>query len=213
MEIHAPEGPVTNFRELAIHIGIVTIGILIALSLEGIRELIHNRNLVHETRANFRVELETDKAHVEQEVAAVHRISRDLQKLRESVYDLAKRPGVIAQQLQQNSLRNPGYFLSLQSWHAALSTGALAHMDPDEVLRYADCEYSIARYSSFQSDTENSELAARAYFVAHPDLTPAQLADGEEKLLLWEEREKTLAYVVDQVQTTIEDAYKASGQH
>jgi hypothetical protein len=42
MEIHAPEGPVTSLKEFLVHIGIVTIGILLTaqvLQKEAIEEL------------------------------------------------------------------------------------------------------------------------------------------------------------------------------
>ena len=39
MDIHAPDKPVHSLREFFIHIAIVTIGILIALGLEGVREV------------------------------------------------------------------------------------------------------------------------------------------------------------------------------
>jgi hypothetical protein len=45
MDIHGPVGPTRSLKEFAVHIGIVTIGILIALGLEGIRMAINARRL------------------------------------------------------------------------------------------------------------------------------------------------------------------------
>ena len=50
MEIHGPEGPTNSFKDFAIHIVIVTIGILIALGLEGIRESIYEHRIVRDAR-------------------------------------------------------------------------------------------------------------------------------------------------------------------
>lgn len=61
MEIHAPEGPVTSLKEFLVHIGIVTIGILIALSLEGLLEWHHHRELVEEARANIASEIRDNR--------------------------------------------------------------------------------------------------------------------------------------------------------
>jgi hypothetical protein len=45
MEIHAPHKPVLTVREAIVHLAIVTVGILIALSLDGVREWREHRAL------------------------------------------------------------------------------------------------------------------------------------------------------------------------
>ena len=50
MEIHAPHKPILTITEALVHLAIVTVGILIALSLEGARQWHEHRNLVAETR-------------------------------------------------------------------------------------------------------------------------------------------------------------------
>ena len=57
MDIHPPEGPTNSLKDFAIHIVVVTIGILIALGLEGVREMVYAHTLVRETRENFRREI------------------------------------------------------------------------------------------------------------------------------------------------------------
>lgn len=53
MEIHAPEKPILTVKEAIAHLAIVTVGILIALSLEGLVEWRHHRALVREARDNI----------------------------------------------------------------------------------------------------------------------------------------------------------------
>src|SRR3954471_20019003 len=63
MEIHAPEGHIQSFRDILVHLGIVTAGILIALGLEQTVEWFHHRQqvaeanemLVQEIRENGKV--------------------------------------------------------------------------------------------------------------------------------------------------------------
>ena len=81
MDIHAPERPIRSIKEFGIHIAIVTIGILIALSLEGIREWVHDTRLVHETIANFREELEVDWVHDTDELKRVREADELLKSL------------------------------------------------------------------------------------------------------------------------------------
>ena len=45
MDIHPPSGPVHSFRDFCLHLLTVILGILIALSLEGLIEWRHHRSL------------------------------------------------------------------------------------------------------------------------------------------------------------------------
>ena len=68
MEIHGPEGPTNSFKDFLIHIVIVTIGILIALGLEGIRETIYVHRVVRDARENFHVELVGNRRNLDREL-------------------------------------------------------------------------------------------------------------------------------------------------
>jgi len=54
VEIHAPHGSIHSWKDLLIQLGIITAGILIALSLERVREWRHERALVREARETTR---------------------------------------------------------------------------------------------------------------------------------------------------------------
>ena len=56
MEIHKPK-PVHNWRELLTEIGVVVIGVCIALSAEQTVEALHNHARAAEARANIRAEI------------------------------------------------------------------------------------------------------------------------------------------------------------
>ena len=66
MDIHPPEGPVHSFKDFLFHLLTVTIGILIALSLEGLLEWHHHRALVQEARINLASEIRENRQHLEQ---------------------------------------------------------------------------------------------------------------------------------------------------
>ena len=53
MEVHTPHEPVTSLRGLVTHLGLVIIGVLIALSFEGIATWREHRALVRDARANL----------------------------------------------------------------------------------------------------------------------------------------------------------------
>ena len=194
MEIHAPEHPIRTWREFAIHIAIVTIGILIALSLEGLRELVHDHSLVKETRENFRLELEGDLDNDDHEFKQVRQMDNQVKALVADLPGLARTsPGQIT--LRLNQMNNPGYFFSESSWDAALSTGALAHMSTAELELYSNAFNGLRTYAGIQGRCLEAEVRVKAFFVSHPSLTPGDLAEGTERLLLLAQGERSLRQV------------------
>jgi hypothetical protein len=69
MEIHAPHGPILRWREAAVHLAIVTVGIVIALSFEGLIEWSHHRSLVREAKANLRREIQDNQNELDRFMA------------------------------------------------------------------------------------------------------------------------------------------------
>ena len=72
MEIHPP-GHIQSFRDVAIHLAIVTAGILIALGLEQTVEFFNHRRLVAEARANILSEIRDNKQELDKQVALLGR--------------------------------------------------------------------------------------------------------------------------------------------
>jgi hypothetical protein len=71
MEVHAPDHPVLTWKQAAVHLAIVTAGVLIALSFEGVLESSHQRSLVREAKANLATELQANKNELERYMGKV----------------------------------------------------------------------------------------------------------------------------------------------
>jgi hypothetical protein len=210
MDIHAPHEPVRALRDFVIHIAIVTIGILIALSLEGLRETIHDHHLVRDARSNFRRELEIDSRNIGLELSATRKAGKDIERLASAFPGLAQTPGELDRRL--DTIRNPFYFLILDSWQTALSTGALARMSSDEVEQYAGAEYKIRIYTALQNETRSAQDRAISFLRAHPNPTAADLAEGTERLFLWSRSQNSLVFVGDQTEGSINAALRRSSR-
>ena len=209
MDIHAPDRPILSLKEFFVHILVVTCGILIALGLEGLRETIHNHRLVRETREMVRQEMTVNLDHCADELPRVTRYSKELKDLATDLPTLAREhPEEVAKRLKQES--NPGYFFVANSWQAALSTGAVEHMSPDEVIAYGGSAEGIKIYSGLQREAEDQEASTKAYFAAHPKMTADQLAEGTERLLVLSHAEQSLANVAPQMKDDMERALRAS---
>jgi len=57
MDVHAPHEPIHTWRDFAIHLVVVTIGLFIALSLEALIDHLHQRHLLHTAETNLHIEL------------------------------------------------------------------------------------------------------------------------------------------------------------
>ena len=204
MEIHGPEGPTHSFKDFLIHIVIVTIGILIALGLEAVRETIYVHRIVRDARENFRVELETNRKNLDKELkndretlAHVDQIIADLPKLRR---DPAQFNTLVAE------LHPSGYFFSSARWEAALSTGALGHMSVDEVNQYAGTNFLVHDYTNLELQTNTDWQQLEAYVSAHESPTPQEMSTGVEKLYLYRADTRSLKQVGEEFSNSLNKA-------
>jgi hypothetical protein len=180
MDIHAPEGPTRSFKDFAIHILIVTVGILIALGLDGIRATVHEHNLLVETRATFRTELELDRKRLVDETANVNDKSAALESTLRDYQKLVKNPDELRKQVDH---LQPGfYYFRGTAWGAASSSGVLAYMKPDEANRYADLYFEIGAYQTTSRQGVLDFTAVKSFFDSRHSFTPQDAVEGEQRL-------------------------------
>ena len=77
MEIHAPHQPITSWRDVVVHLAIVTVGILIALGLETLVELKQHRDMGIEARENITHELQDNKRELDDFLKVVPQTMKD----------------------------------------------------------------------------------------------------------------------------------------
>ena len=77
MEIHPPR-PVTSLKEFLRELLTITAGILIALSLEGLLQWNHHRQLVREARTNIISELRQNQSEIAKEQEALRSAEHDV---------------------------------------------------------------------------------------------------------------------------------------
>ncbi len=133
MDIHPPH-PIHSWRDFGIQLVTITAGILIALSLEGVRESLHDRALVREARENIHREIADNQREIDNEIKSMPVRSKKIDTALQFANDMlkTKRSDIHHVELQVDF---PD--LSAASWQTAERTGALAHMDYREVQKYA----------------------------------------------------------------------------
>lgn len=184
MEIHAPEGPVTSLKEFLVHIGIVTIGILIALSLEGLLEWRHHRELVNEARANIASEVQDNRKELDYFIKNAPQAQKDQQQALQLIGNVLAHRNLGA----HSSLHLVANLADLNStsWATAQAVGALSFMEYGEVKRYArvyQLQEEFLRLQQKNLDTVTSALAVFAENKDPKELPEADLRTERSRIL------------------------------
>jgi len=207
MDIHAPMGRVESFKEIAKHVLIVTIGILIALGLEGLRESWREHVAVSEVRNRFNAELAFDKEHLKLDQENVCQTDALLDKIIADMPRLAKSPEELDKRIR--ALQPSFYFFSTNAWETAMSSGVLVHMRADELDRYVEAYLGIKNYKDLSSSTISQWVAVESYFQSHRSYTPSEEAAGEEKLRTLKMNFMFLKHVAQETSAGLEEALMA----
>jgi hypothetical protein len=135
IEVHPPNEPVHGWRDFFIHLATITIGLLIALSLEGCVQFWHHRSLVHEAEESLQIEI---KANAQELQGALDDVRQEQEVLRQ---DLAVMKKIIANPKETNREEMTINFrirsFANVSWKTTQSTGALSYMPYERAKEYS----------------------------------------------------------------------------
>jgi hypothetical protein len=154
MEIHPIHGPVNSFREFFTHLAIITIGILIALSLEGLVEWMHHKELVHEARGNILTEVRRNRETIRQTIPELKQREDELNHIVAVARQLETDPrsfksGSITVDWTDHELYST-------AWKTASTSGAVTYMPYDELQHYTDAYDSQQDFTFLQKDAYNT---------------------------------------------------------
>jgi hypothetical protein len=171
VDIHPPH-PIHTWKDFGVQLVTITAGILIALSLEGVRESIHDRALVREARENIHREIADNQRDIQAELKAIPARSKKVATALQFANEMLKTRHSDIHQLELG-LEFPD--LNAASWQTAERTGALAHMDYAEVKKYAAL-YAAQDFLAQQQRRAMEAMAATVGVVtASPDGDPEKL--------------------------------------
>jgi hypothetical protein len=179
MDLHPPGGPVRSVKDFFVHIGIVTLGILIALGLEQIVEAAHRAHLAKVAVAGFRSELSYDEGQVRDVLARMPELQGKIEKAI-SALSAAPIPGAA------QPVNYPGislYLVSTASWDTAIATQALNELSFDAVTRYAQAYGTLRLFA----ETEREGLSIWEG-VSRFGTDPAALPQDQRTTLIQELR-------------------------
>ncbi|HEY2779820.1 MAG TPA: hypothetical protein VGI90_03540 [Steroidobacteraceae bacterium] len=149
MELHAPGGPVRSIKDFLVHIGVVTVGILIALGLEQLVESHHRSHLADVAVAGFHKELVYDEGQVKEVLAGIPALQA---KVDAAIANLSSAP--VAGGSPQ-PINYPGislYLVSTASWDTAIATQSLTELSFDSVTKYAQAYGAVHLFIETERD-------------------------------------------------------------
>lgn len=182
MEIHPPRH-VGSIKEFLRELVVITSGILIALSLEGLLEWKDHRELAHEARANIITELRENRRELSKEQQDIGK----MQTQGQSLIDLVHRLEVD----RKAPVHEFGYIFSLAelhstSWDTAKATGAIQYLPYAEVKRYTEVYDLQQDFESLEQRGFTASLDVEGLITllqrSKAQISPAELEDAERRL-------------------------------
>jgi hypothetical protein len=158
LDVHPPHEAAYSWRDFFVHLATITIGLLIALSLEGCVEWRHYRNLVHEAETSLQREIRSNAGNLPGVLDHLHQrqnaLSHDVVVLKKIIAN----PKVENRDEMSIEFQITGF--ETVSWKTAQSTGALSYMPYDLAQQYSDI------YSMQELVSETEKQAARDAIVS-----------------------------------------------
>src|SRR5215469_17554636 len=183
MEIHAPHHPIQSWRDIVLHLAIVTVGILIALGLEQTVEWYHHRQLAAEARETILNEIRSNKIDLDSQIARLAKHRSNAIEVYDFISDMLDHGKSdhhsLHLTLSQARLRNT-------SWTTAQTVGALAFIPYAAVEEYAAVYHRQDDYLVAQSRAEDVGVGAYSVFAVRnkfEKLSHPQLETERERLM------------------------------
>jgi hypothetical protein len=176
LDVHPPQEAPHGVRDFSLHLFTITVGLLIALSLEGLVEWQHHRHLAHEAEARMRAEIASNAEGLPDVAATLKAQQEELR------HDVA-----VLEILQKTGKIPPGSNMSVQfrvvtfastAWRTAQSSGALSYIPYDEAEEFSDIYTSQTDLKTAQEQAARDSVMAIGLFTdgSIGDPTPAQAA-------------------------------------
>jgi hypothetical protein len=136
MEVHAPHHPVTTWRDFWVHLGTITVGLLIALGMEQSVEYGHRVHEKHALQRELRDEGEHDRETVEEDSQRLATTKASLVAWRKEVDEAIANGGRLEKQFdpaETGTIALP----SEAMWDSAKASGRIGLLSDDNTAAYA----------------------------------------------------------------------------
>lgn len=136
MEVHAPHHPVTTWREFWIHLGTITVGLVIALGLEQAVEYIHRVHEKHALQRELYDEGEHDRETLQQDFERLAALKASLLAWHKKVDEAIANGGKLQAEYQPPDFGTIA-LPSQAMWDSAKASGRIGLLSDDQTAAYA----------------------------------------------------------------------------
>ncbi len=187
MEIHPPERPIHSMKDFLFALTTITIGILIAMSLEGVVQWMHHRALVREAKTKLAEEMRDNRREMAHFLATLPAMKDAQEQVLRLIDDLLG-----PKQLKDMKLNSSYDVMTLSStgWNTAQAAGAVGYMDYADVQKYSSVYTLQTRVEQLQNRVLDGYIAG---------YIPAANSgkETERDLLQWKQNVLTVASYLD----------------
>ena len=150
MHVHLPK-PLHGWRELAGEVGIIVIGVLIALSAEQLVETVHERADASDAKSKIDAEVVTDITRINQRAMAYQCAENRLNEL-DRIIDSAGADG----RIQPPSWvgRPTHYAIETMRWDAASQSGRISRLPSDWQGEFGFLYTAVRRYADVSDEEQ-----------------------------------------------------------
>ena len=182
IDVHAPHERMHGFRDFLLHLLTITVGLLIALGLEGCVEWRHHRHLVREAEEGM-------ESEVSQNLGTVQSLRKQIAEQQKGLdADLAVLAGMRGHPQASHGKMSFGFGLkgfNDVAWKAAQSTGAMGYMAYPDARKYSDIYNTQAEVYEAEKRVVEGVLRAASFPSTQGDdwsPTPQQIDDLTDRI-------------------------------
>jgi len=206
IDVHPPHEPIHGWRDFLLHLTTITIGLLIALSLEGCVEWQHHRHLVHEAEASLHAEIQSNESGLAGVIADVHNQQSILKQDVVVLDQMIKDPKAKIHEQMSVNFHLVGF--DDVSWKTAQTTGALSYMPYARAQEYATLYSLQDDFDVAQKQAVRDAVVSIGPFVNADPTDPVAAAKQYQSIKKHIEVLQGQLILVDSLVTGLDKEYK-----
>jgi hypothetical protein len=196
LDVHAPHHPIGGWKDFLVHLITITVGLLIAVGIEGCVELHREHKLVREARETMREEIQHNSEKMKEAVVTLDKQEALMKKNIAVLTRIQENPKDKEAQNAQIDADFSMIGLRETAWKTAQTTGALSFMPYAEAQRYSDLygaqqEFLDQQGKILEDEAQFLGVMAKTNF-GHNNITTEQASMALERFGIWQAH---LAYV------------------
>jgi hypothetical protein len=189
LDVHAPHHRLEGWKDFLVHLLTISVGLLIAVGIEGCVERHREHKLVREAKETMREEIQHNSDQMKDAVVKLDQQTAVMKKNIETLTRIQENPKDKAAQDAQINADFSIVGLRETAWKTAQTTGALAFMPYAEAQRYSDVYGSQKDFLDQQDKILEDEaqflgVIAKTNF-GHNGVTPEQASLALERFGVW----------------------------